>query len=80
MIPRSIIQWLLRLHVLNKLYSCLNDIKSWMACYFLQLNDSKTEVIIFGPRSSVTSLSSTLGPLSNNMHSVVRVIANLKSF
>ena len=43
-----------------------------MACNFLQLNDSKTEVIIFGPPSSVTSLSSALGPLSYNVHPVVR--------
>ena len=57
---------------LNKLHSCLNDIKSWMACNFLQLNNSKTEVIIFGPPPSVTSLSSALGPLSNNVNAVVR--------
>ena len=43
-----------------------------MACNFLQLKNSQTEVIIFGPPSSVTSLSSSLGPLSNNVHSVVR--------
>ena len=42
-----------------------------MACNFLQLNDSKTEIIIFGPPSSVTSLSSALGPLSNTVHPVV---------
>ena len=29
---------------LNKLYSCLNDIKSWMACNFLQLKDRKSVV------------------------------------
>lgn len=48
---------------LNNLFNCLDDIKCWKARNFLQLNDNKTEVIIFGPPSSVTSLSNALGPV-----------------
>ena len=57
---------------LNKLFSCLEDIKSWMACNFLQLNDSKTEIILFGSPSSVANLSNALGPLSPNLHNLVK--------
>jgi len=31
------------------LKNCPHDIKSWMVANFLQLNESKTEVILFGP-------------------------------
>ena len=51
--------------------SCLTEVKNWMSTNFLQLNDSKSEVIIITPpghsTSSVTNLSSGLGALSNNV-------------
>ncbi len=33
----------------HSLVDCLKDIKSWMENPFLQLNNEKTEVVIFGP-------------------------------
>lgn len=39
-----------------------------MANNFLQLNDHKTEVILFGSPSSVSKLSKALGPLPANLH------------
>ena len=35
---------------LTPLLDCLNDVKAWMAANFLSVNESKTEVIVFGPR------------------------------
>ncbi|KAF7651271.1 hypothetical protein LDENG_00113160, partial [Lucifuga dentata] len=34
---------------LSSIMSCLSDIKCWMSNNFLQLNNSKTEIIIFTP-------------------------------
>ena len=28
---------------------CFSSIKEWMSYYYLQMNDSKTEIIVFGP-------------------------------
>lgn len=33
---------------LKGLFDCLEDIKAWMALHFLNLNEQKTEVIVFG--------------------------------
>ena len=33
---------------LTKLEMCLTEVRQWMATNWLQLNDSKTEFIIFG--------------------------------
>lgn len=35
--------------LVDDLARCFNGIKHWMAQYFLQLNDSKTQIIVFGP-------------------------------
>ena len=34
--------------------ACLSDIKVWMSCNYLQLNDSKTEFIVFGSKRSLS--------------------------
>ncbi len=33
---------------LQLLFGCLGEVKSWLADNFLQLNDFKTEVLVFG--------------------------------
>ncbi len=43
-----------------------------MSANFLQLNESKTEVLLFGSPASTEAVASKLGPLSGNLHSHVR--------
>ncbi len=51
-------------HCLDALLSCLNDIKAWMDINFLNLNDNKTEIIVFGHNESQKISNFNLGPLS----------------
>lgn len=44
---------------------CIHDVKEWMAQNFLKLNESKTEVVVFG---NSLEPSSVLGPLSSYCH------------
>ena len=34
---------------IKNLMNCLEEIKGWMAQNYLQLNESKSEVVLFGP-------------------------------
>ncbi len=43
-----------------------------MASSFLQLNESKSEVVIFGPPKLAKQLSVHLGPLATNINTQVR--------
>lgn len=55
--------------------NCFVDIRFWLADNFLQLNESKTEVLIFGSlKSSLPGLVDQLGPLSINVQDHVRSI------
>ena len=41
---------------INKLELCLSDVRSWIQVYFLKLNESKTEFIIFGTRQQLNKV------------------------
>lgn len=45
---------------------CLDEVRHWMALNFLNLNEEKTEMIIFGDPDCVTGNDSALGPLSKH--------------
>ena len=55
---------------LSPLLSCLNDIKAWLSLNFLCLNESKTEVIVFGPNGPGI-LPADLGSLQPYIKTVV---------
>ncbi len=57
---------------LSDLLACINGIKSWMGDNFLQLNENKTEVILFGSPHLVNALSSSLGPLQANIRTHIK--------
>lgn len=52
--------------------NCLDEVKLWLANNFLTLNDSKTEVIVFGPSDKFEFDISILGNLSFFNTSCVR--------
>ncbi len=49
---------------LQPLFDCLSEVKSWLADNFLQLSDSKTEVLVFGRPDIANTLSNTLAPIT----------------
>ena len=48
---------------LKRLLDCLKDIKDWMALSFLNFNENKTELIIFGPSGAREAPLRDLDPL-----------------
>uniref|UniRef100_A0A3B3HT18 Reverse transcriptase domain-containing protein n=1 Tax=Oryzias latipes TaxID=8090 RepID=A0A3B3HT18_ORYLA len=50
----------------HQLLECLDDIKTWMSCNFLHLNQEKTEVLLFGP-SDVSKAHVDLGVLNDHL-------------
>ncbi len=49
---------------MERLLACLNDVKAWMSMNFLSLNESKTDLILFGPSELDNAFQTKLGPLS----------------
>lgn len=48
---------------IKPLLTCLDDIKAWLALNFLNFNEKKTEVLVFGPSGPCESSSDVLGSL-----------------
>ena len=62
--------------------SRLADKKCWMSQNFIQLNEAKSEILLFGSPNAISSMQSHLGGLSTNVKSTARnlgVIFNLVS-
>ncbi len=57
---------------ISTLLEYLDEISAWMASSFLQFNESKSEVGIFGPPKLAKQLSVHLGTLANNINTQVR--------
>jgi len=55
---------------LQSLFDCLRDVKQWMSANFLQLNDSKTEVSIFG---SQRFSSQRLSPINWDLYLAISI-------
>ncbi len=49
---------------IQSLFACLDEVKHWLASNLLTLNDSKTEVIVFGPSDNFKFNNLTLDSLS----------------
>ncbi len=49
------------------LMSCLSDVKAWLSLNFLNFNESKTEIIVFGPSDSHSTPKVNLGDLSSSV-------------
>uniref|UniRef100_A0A669BHY4 Reverse transcriptase domain-containing protein n=1 Tax=Oreochromis niloticus TaxID=8128 RepID=A0A669BHY4_ORENI len=56
---------------LQPLFACLSDVKTWMALNFLHLNESKTEVIVFGLPKDPNSFD-FMGPLTSECTSSIK--------
>jgi len=57
---------------IDTILNCLEDIKSWMAEHFLQLNTKKTEMILFVSSPISKHWSNALGHWSSNLQNMVR--------
>ena len=65
-------------NVLTKdLIDCFNTIKIWMASYYLQLNDTKTQFIVFGPPRVLNLIKIHGINLGNN--STIRFLSSVKN-
>ncbi len=54
--------------------SCLSDVKAWLSLYFLNFNESKTEIIVFGLSDSRSTPKVNLGDLTSSVKPWVKKI------
>lgn len=52
----------------------LRDIQSWMEVNFLNLNENKTEIILFGKQNFTEGYDSVIGTLDSHYHPFVRTL------
>ena len=60
-----------------QLNNCFNTIKSWMNKYFLKMNDSKTQIIVFGPSKTLNDI--ILQGVNINSDTTIRFIPTVKN-
>lgn len=63
-----------------KMERCLQDIRDWMTCHFLKLNDDKTELIIFRSRFNTRTPTPCELRIGNSCISPTSTIRNLGFF
>ena len=56
---------------------CFNQIKMWMNEYFLQMNDSKTQIIIYGPPRVLETIS--IGGVNFGSATSIRFVSDVKN-
>ena len=61
----------------SKIETCIEEIRSWMAANFLQLNDSKTEVLLLGSKSSINKVGSVSLKIGNESIESCRSARNI---
>ncbi len=47
--------------------SCLSDVKAWLSLHCFNFNESKTEIIVFGPSDSRSTPKANLGDLTSSV-------------
>ncbi len=52
---------------LEALMSCLSDVKAWLSLHFLNSNEIKTKIIVFGPSDSRSTPTVNLGDLTSSV-------------
>ena len=65
------------INCINKLESCLADVRSWMQVNFLKLNEPKTEFIIFGTRQQLNKVGTINIRIGEDMIQNVASVRNL---
>ena len=67
------------LHVFNQLLpSLLEKLKSWMHSHFLKLNESKTQIMVFGRPRTLSSIQTQSFKLSNTNDKLIELSQKMK--
>ena len=60
-----------------QLEACISEIRLWIKTNFLKLNDSKTEVIMFGTQQNLTKVKTKQIHVGNTLVEIVEYVRNL---
>ena len=60
-----------------QLRECFRIIKKWMSRYYLQLNDTKTQIIVFGSRNVLSDIH--LGGINMTPSTTIRFVSTVKN-
>ena len=60
-----------------QLEACISEIRLWIKTNFLKLNDSKTEVIMFGTHQNITKVKTKQICVGDTLVEIVEYVRNL---
>ena len=63
--------------LLSQLKDCFKEVKLWMRKYYLAMNDSKTQIIVFGPTSVLNEI--TINGLNIGCDTTIRFVSTVKN-